>query len=317
MPQKNFRQIPPRIQARLKKLNTDTVVVATIRQIATAEINAGAFRHLGLPFRDERHTVIPTPAAGKYSSKNVHGEEIVRRDLPMETHYNYVDAPNWGDDYNGTHEVALPYNCYPRDFIPPRHTAITIERLKADAEAGVYKFTVGEVIRANDHVRLLECLNLLQENVGHVDLFASAADIADYLRSLQVNWEILPPGQKDLILKRLTAGRAVSPVERASLQDRLDFLDSLKPKHYLYGTTGLTRYIGGLLREDCVVFENAEYGNALYLMYEDWKELSARSRVELLAGRCGKNFDRIVHVNGWKQRVRDLIARKLGGIDRA
>jgi len=311
MSQKNFRKIPSRILAKLKKLGAKTVVVATVREIPDADIAAGAYRHLRMPFVGERHTVIPSHASGKSSHKNVHGEEIILRDQPMETHYNYIEAPNWGDESNGTHEVALPYNRYPRDFIPPRNTTVTIERIRHRSAAGVYKFAVDEVIKANDSFRLLECLNLLQENVGHVDLFASETDIAEYLRSLHVEWEILPPGQKDAILKKLIAGRTVSQEERASLQERLDFLTSINPKHYLYGTTGLTRYIGGLLRNDCVIFENAEYGNALYLMYEDWKELSAKSRVELLTGRCGTNFDRVVHVAGWKKRVRELIARKL------
>jgi len=312
MSQKNYRKIPSRILNKLKRLGGKAVVMAAIREIPHAEIDAGTWGHLGLPFAGERHTVVPPPERGKFSNKNVHGEEIVRKDLPKETHYNYVEAPNWGDEYNGTHEVALPYQRYPRDFVPPRQTTITGEKVRAGTNATVYKFSVDEVIKPKDEVRLLECVNLLQENVGHADVFASETDIADYLRSLHVNWEILPPGEKDFILKRLVAGRDVSPEERSSLQDRLDFLATLKPKHYLYGTTGLTRYIGGLLRDDCVVFENAEYGNALYLMYEDWKHLSAKSRVDLLAGRFGTNFDRIVHVNGWKKRVRELIAKKLG-----
>ncbi|MDX2186711.1 MAG: hypothetical protein SFV32_07255 [Opitutaceae bacterium] len=312
MSHKNYRKIPSRILNKLKKLGGKAVVVAAIREIPRAEIDSGIWGHLGLPFAGQRNTVMPPPERGKFSKKNVHGEEIVRKDLPKETRYNYVEAPNWGDEYNGTHEVALPYQHYPRDFVPPRQTTITVEKVRAETNATVYKFSVDEVIKPKDVIRLLECVNLLQENVGYADVFASETDIADYLRSLHVNWEILPPGEKDLILKRLVAGRNVSPEERSSLQDRLDFLATLKPKHYLHGTSGLTRYVGALLRDDCVVFENAEHGNALYLMYEDWKHLSAKSRVDLLSGRFGTNFDRIVHVNGWKKRVRELIAKKLG-----
>ncbi len=50
-----------------------------------------------------------------------------------------------------------------------------------------------------------------------------------------------------------------------------------------------------------------EYGNALYTMFEDWQTLSQKSRIELLSGRYGKNFERVVHKKGWKERVRKII----------
>ena len=82
----------------------------------------------------------------------------------------------------------------------------------------------------------------------------------------------------------------------------------LQPKALVFGTSGFQRYFGGMLEDDLVIFENIEYGNAIYLMYENWEELSQRSRIELLSGRCGHNFDRVVHSSGWRDRVHDIVS---------
>lgn len=57
-------------------------------------------------------------------------------------------------------------------------------------------------------------------------------------------------------------------------------LAQLNPQNYIAGTSGFARYFGEKLRDDLVAFENLHYGNALYVMYEDWVTLSHRSRTE-------------------------------------
>ncbi|MFZ5495204.1 MAG: hypothetical protein ACOZE5_07690 [Verrucomicrobiota bacterium] len=314
MSQKNFRKIPPGINLKLKRIPKDEVIVGCIRKIADLRIQEGAFSHLGIPFAPggtNSVEVIPPETSGKFSARNINGEEIIRSDLPKETHYNYVESPNWGDDSNGTHEVPLPYEKYPRDFIPPRNTPIAVEFVSSKDGVSIYKFVVREVIKKTDEKRLFECLNLLQENVGVVDIYPADYDFAQYLSTLQIAWEILPPGQRDRIMARLAGGRVVSPEKQQLIEDRYNFLLSLNPTQILVGTSGMQRYLGGMLKPDFVLFENIEYGNAIYSMYEDWEQLSKRSRVELLSGRFGTNFDRIVHSPGWKGRVKRLVAEKL------
>ncbi|MGF8545695.1 hypothetical protein AAGN67_14990, partial [Klebsiella pneumoniae] len=62
------------------------------------------------------------------------------------------------------------------------------------------------------------------------------------------------------------------------------------------------------LEDDLVVFENIEYGNAIYILYDDWDEISKLSRIDLLSGRAGSNFDRIIHSGNWKEEVRKKVA---------
>ena len=160
---------------------------------------------------------------------------------------------------------------------------------------------------------LLQCLNLLQENVGLCGVQASGATVADYLQTLKVSWEVLPPGTREEVLARLFRGKSPSAKETTDVGERYDFLMSLRPAKLIYGTSGLERYFGGLIREDLVVFENIQYGNAIYIMFENWKELSQRTRTELLSGRYGNNFERVMHGSGWKGTVKGIIKKCLDG----
>ena len=53
---------------------------------------------------------------------------------------------------------------------------------------------------------LLFNLNLLQENTGNNGVYSEDADINEYLRSLYVSWEILPPGEIDQNIARILTG---------------------------------------------------------------------------------------------------------------
>jgi hypothetical protein len=70
---------------------------------------------------------------------------------------------------------------------------------------------------------------------------------------------------------------------------------------YLRGTSSFGSYVGAQFADDLVVFENVTYGNALYVLYNDWREDSKRSCLDLLKGTT-QNFDRFPHTEGWEDR---------------
>ncbi|ENT2261703.1 TPA: hypothetical protein ACG55I_003592, partial [Escherichia coli] len=39
-----------------------------------------------------------------------------------------------------------------------------------------------------------------------------------------------------------------------------------------------------------------------------WDDISKLSRIDLLSGRAGSNFDRIIHSGNWKDEVRKKVA---------
>ena len=64
------------------------------------------------------------------------------------------------------------------------------------------------------------------------------------------------------------------------------------------------------LHKEPLVFENVEYGNAIYVMFDNWEELSQKSRVDLLSGKFGENFERVVHTGDWQEKVTKIVEVK-------
>ncbi|MDZ1756463.1 hypothetical protein M2Z52_26545, partial [Klebsiella pneumoniae] len=113
-------------------------------------------------------------------------------------------------------------------------------------------------------------------------------------------------------LIRCVCGKKIGPDprnfnQRVSL-GRNDLLIRTFPKKIVTGNSTFSNYIGAMLEDDLVVFENIEYGNAIYILYDDWDEISKLSRIDLLSGRAGSNFDRIIHSGNWKEEVRKKVA---------
>lgn len=298
----------------------DACVVACLRKITRQELQDGVFAHLHMKWNEDQvsfpETIIPDWGNGSYSKANLEGKVIVLKDLPMVRKTYSMDTPNYGDWSNGSHEVSFDRDVYQRRYIPPRELGIKISQVAFDpgADAIVFRFTVDEVLdrSASDfHERLLFNINLLQENVGNHDVFEADASLDDYLKTLYVNWELLPPGEReDNLAKIFRTVKSDDLRIRGEITARYDFLERLKPTQIIRGTNGFRNYFGAQFAPDLVVFENVEYGNAIYIMFEDWDMLSQLSRTELLA----QHPDRIVripHTAGWRRRLSIRVRKEL------
>lgn len=317
---KNLRKIPADILAKLKSLGCNEVVVGCAIKFKSTDLAAGCLAHVGITLTEAglqiAHSVVLPPASqGRYSKQNIEGEIIVRKDLPMITDTRAVESPNWGDSYNGTHTVYLPFKRYPRNFRPPRELTISVDC--KDARAGlshyILAFRVDEILSTNHadfKILLFENLNLLQENVGTCGVQKASESLADYAKSLHVSWEILPPGTRDEAIARIFSGSPPTQEEKDTASERYNFFISLKPKSLVYGSSGFRRYFGALIKDNLVVFENIQYGNAVYILFENWEELSKKSRLDLLSGAYETAFVRVVHGPGWKEAVRKIVEDK-------
>lgn len=317
----NIRNIPAAIADKIARLRPASIMVAATKQIDAATIEAGVYSHLGIRLaRGEPEfatPVVPPADVGRFSRRNVEGWEEKRTDLPMVTKSFPVESPNWGDSYYGTHTVWFDREVYQREYHEPRDIAINIEVLQravAGGRAFVLKFAVDFVLDPADERfegDLLFCLNLLQENVGVVDVYRSDVSREDFLRTIRLDWEVFPPGTVDAVVERFR-GRIPRLTREAEkvLRDRVDEFAKLKPQQYVLGTGGLNRYVGAKFADDLVVFENVRYGNALYILYEDWEAVSQRSRVDLIRGTDAR-FDRIVHGPVWKEQFEKIMRREL------
>jgi hypothetical protein len=320
---KNYRKLPEWVTAKLKTIKSTSVVAACVRKLSKADIKAGKFAHLGISLKNDEpqyaKSVIARYDVGRTSKINAEGQEIVRKDLPMVTKSFSFDTPNYGDWSKGSHEVVRDRDVYQREHVPASENEIQIDLTGREGAGDVYvfRFAVSEVMDTKGkkfQQRLLFNMNLLLENVGGADVFASDASVADYLKTLYVNWEILPPGERESNIKRILANMPDDPEIRKKVMDRYEFLEKLKPEAFIQGHGGFKRYFGAKFSASLVVFENVEYGNAIYVMFADWEQQSKRSRQELLAsGQEGKTFVRIPHVQQkWKKEVKQILAKHLG-----
>lgn len=312
---KNLLRIPNSIRRNVARID-GPVVAGCARWFTRQQLADGLLEHLDVHLTEEGlsfpQSLVPRAEQGRYSRRNRYGKEIVRKDLPMEGYDITFESPNYGDWSKGSHTTSWYRERYRRDFDPPRELEIAIHCANPEPGRNSYMiaFRLDEPLdpAAEDFDERLLCnLNLLQENAYGAGVEPAATDLETYLATLHVAWEILPPGSREEALERLFQGRQPSQEERDVADGRLQFFDSLAPRRIVVGTSGFRRYLGAQLEDNFVVFENPTYGNAIYIMYGDWEELSQKTRIDLLAGRCGDDFDRVVHTPGWEDRVRRLV----------
>ena len=324
---KNLRKIPDEIRAKLNGFTDADFRVESVRHIAGEEVRQGKWQHLGIELVGQTLNLptetMPERQQGRYSRYNLDGRTIVRKDLPKISRTYTWDVPNFPPSID-THEITVTKLVYQRDFLSPQGLTIQMELLREEPVANdegsayVIRFTVDEVLNPAQpdlESALLFDLNLLQENVGSVDVFLSSASRADYLANLHVEWELLPVGTREALIARITSRmpRGITEEVRARIQARVDFLHHLQPMRFVQGSSGFNRYFGALFRDDLVVFENLTYGNAAYVLYRNWQDLSQRSRLDLLGGHAG-DFDRVVHRSGWQEKLTRILRRHLGDL---
>jgi hypothetical protein len=315
---KNFRQIPQLIIARLAELGNIPFRVGVVKRIPNPEIVAGNWTHVGIAASGGAVTfnspILPNAGNGRTSSFNSLGKTMIRKDLPKEIRsIDLGERPIYGDWSNGGFDLTVNRECYRRDDIPAPRVAIESRSIVTE-ETG-FGVTVVYICTSRAHQagspsferNLLHDLNLLQENIGNVDIIDAAATDDELLRRIYVNWEILPPGDRDATLAAiLNIYRARNDDERRVIQERYQVLAQYEPDRWIVGQHQFSGYFG-IIRGNDVVLENVRYGNALYRMdVTEWEELSQHSRTNLLTHHSD-HVQRVVHTPGWQGRLAHLL----------
>ena len=316
----SYRSVPPAITAALKAIGSDLVIVSAVKKIPVQVIGEGQYAHLGIHYNGAAVIVgepaVPDSDVGRYAARNRDGWEVKRTDLPKVTKSYSWETPNFGDASTyGTHTHYQDREVYQVEAFEPRMFPIKAEVLNAPgADAALVRFTVDQVFdKKSDgfEAELLFCLNLLQESTGVVGIYPSDATRDDFIRTVTLDWEIFPPGHRDKLIAAMTRQHNGHAAGKAGIvAARIKLLDRLPVQQFIKGSGPFGSYIGALYADDLVVFENMNYGNAMYVLYDDWKDVSQRSRLELLRGTTAK-FDRIVHTEGWEDRFETLIDSEL------
>lgn len=316
--QKNYRRIPKSILDKISLNNGQNFIVSTVFQIGKNEVDNPRFNKLDLKIHNNElvfiEEFIPEKTSGSYSKKNVDGYKIIHRDREKVSKTYYMgERPVFGDWSKGSFSLYVKRKVFPFDLIAPKDLSIKTELIKTDKEGYTIKVFVDNVLNRKSvdfEKDLLFSLNLLQENFYSVDIFDTDTTYEEYLASISLTWDIFPPGTKEEDLNKICNGvRRITEEKRLHIERNYEYFTSLKPLALINGKSGMRRYFGAKFSDNLVVFENLHYGNAIYVLFENWEELSKLSRTEIQS-RPSDQFIRIRHTRNWQSKLEKIIEKK-------
>lgn len=318
---KNIKKIPENLIRKIQTFTSDNLRVECVLRVSKDAIRNGEFATKGISLTDNNlrieEGILPNSRFGRFSRKNINGYVIIYRDRPKVSKSWDIEVPNFGDWAKGSHIITFTREVYQRKYVSPRFNTIKIEVLNEEIgrDAYIIKFSVEEVLNRLDPNFLEDLffnLNLLQEFIGSIDVYEATTSKDDYLRTLFVDWEIFPIEETDRTIE-LIIGRSPSLTRREinEIRERIELFKSLGAVRFISGTSGFARYYGAKFKEDLVVFENDKYGNASYIMFTDWEELSKRSRYDLLTSK-DSDFIRVIHNRNWENKLTAIINKYMG-----
>ena len=318
---KNFRKTPGHIEAKLSQINCNQIIVGSVLNISESDIKSGKLSHLKINKISDLYTektILPEVTSGRFSKVNILGMIKSRKDLPktLKT-IDLGDRPNFGDWSRGSHNVSYDKPVYQKHKMVPRNQKIKITLLETTevSEQKIFsiKFQVDKYLEKSDknfNEDLFFSLNLINENTGTVDVFPITATKNEFMKTVYVEWEIFPIGERDsLIVRLLKTYKNPSENILEKINEKIDFFESLQPQNRILGLSGLTRYVGAQINDNFVVFENIDYGNAIYILFDNWRELSQFTKSDLRK----RNENEVIiieHRQDWKEKVRKLVEEK-------
>lgn len=129
------------------------------------------------------------------------------------------------------------------------------------------------------------------------------------VRSKQLSWKVLPPGESsaDSVLRYYERLQRYNPDIKFD-KERLSKALLLRPNNYYVGTGEFEKYIVLTFKHTSkALFECPEFGNAIYIIHSDWQRLSRLSKRDLMTYKQHQ-ATKIVHREDWFARVK----RELG-----
>lgn len=310
-----MKRISEVINVKLKQIRSEAIMVGCALRISEQSIIENKYEHLGIKFDKEKLIVpdlpvYPPDSIGSVSSININGYEVIHKEKPKVIKDIYLGArPNYGDWSKGSFSLWQQREVYQRSFIQPRGFSILCTEKPQDIKG--YRNIIFTIIpnllktAADFEDNLLFALSLLKENIKYFDIFSSDTTLEEIVLSRKVNWEIFPPGKRDFNTELSKRLQSSDLQKKEKILARAKYIESLKPKQFIIGAGLNSNYYGALFEDDLVVFENLDYGNATYILYENWEILSHKSRTEIL--NSDSRYDRIIHNKEWEKALKEVL----------
>lgn len=304
----HFRRIPDYIEQELRNIQSQHIIVAAVINASTNDIARGVYHHLGIKMTEGNpffpDTIYPERLFGLYARRNRNGIIWKLTGLPKITKTYSFDSPNFGDPDKGYHTTYIDREVYQRRFEPPRDWEFSVTLLSHTEDCARFRVQINAVLdRQHPDFRkdLYFAINLLQEQCRDCHVFDANISNEELARITTVGWEIFPPGTMDRVFTAITSRLRNQTAERKrEIENRANVLSRLHPTEYIVGSGMNSRYFGAKFGDNIVVFENVDYGNALYILFDNWQEISQMSRIDILK-RHERDFIRIIHKDGWQK----------------
>ena len=307
----HFRRIPDYIERELHSIQSQHVITAAIINASKAEISRGVYRYLGIHIKEGNLTfpevIYPEKLSGIYARRNRNGIVWILKNLPKITKTYSFESPNFGDPDKGYHTTYWDRRVYQRRLEPPREWELVLTVISQDEEHVRVKVAINTILDRNHpdfRNDLFFAVNLLQEQCCDCHVFDTTVTDEELAQITTVGWEIFPPGTLDRTISEITKRLRNPTLERQhEIQNRTNVLNRFHPTEYILGRGMNSRYFGAKFGESIVVFENIDYGNALYILFDNWQEISQMSRIDIVK-RHERDFIRIIHKNGWEKALK-------------
>lgn len=300
-----FRSLPEEMKAEIDSLGTVQFVFGAVRNYSDRLLADWTQRLELEAVNSDEWVGLPPASTGRWSTWNVNGREIVRKDLPKVHRSWTIEAPDFQG--SGTHSVSFHKEVFKKQRLYGQQieAAVTRRAEPRDSLVGTILLTLKAPYDEDAEQTYLYAASLARTWFGSATAYSLNEAGSPQVPDRSVSWDFLPDGSveeiREAVVKKF--GGSAPPQEIEIMIDRLEKVKSLAPEKRLVGSSGLQRYIGYMFGDDFVAFENPRVGNALYLMYGDWEDLSQQSRSQLLASRAGE-FDRIIHTSRWFEKLR-------------
>lgn len=293
---KNIRSLAPVAAALAGKKNI--VVSYTV----PCESSAQLLSRIGFePGFGVQTSIIPR-AVGPVSRFNSRGKDKVLRHLPKESYSRWGCIKDWHGD---VHFVDIPRERYQRKHLPAPMEELTLT--KRQGEWCVISRAVPN--REENHSVLLHLINLFLELFGECDILdEQLMPLIDERRMKRVYWKILPPGELPWeAVESFAEGVCTKGVLKREFQrHRYDCIRRFCPDAVYRGIGGLDGYLVFEFRQRGIsVMENFIYGNATYICCGDWKDVSRRTKAEIIRlSLCNRH---IVHSHAWPREMAEIL----------
>ena len=319
---KNWNKIPESLRQEINWIKNDKFVIWWYFEIENDKTIKGSFPFLSQIWWElnvwDTITYLPPISNWRYSKRNIDGIEIKHKELPKIQKTFYVgEFPNFWDWEKGSHELYRTQMVFQKEYLPWEELEIEISCIKKIWENHIYRVSILCMLdKYYEDSKLLYVINLAQENFWKISIIDEIDNSDDYLKHLSVSWDIFPPWKKEddiiRILSKYPSSQRTPELSKI-IEKRREFLLSLPSKNpiMIHGLWWAWWYFGLKITDEIVVFENIKYGNAIYILYKNWEELSKLTKKEILH-RNEEEYERVVHWKYWEKKVKFIVQSKLG-----